>query len=145
MYPVDKSTYAALEIRVLPWRPRRRKVDPDKLRDTVGDVSDVAILVDDLPGAVIGLGAMLLCYVAAPLVAIVLAILLIPAELGIVVTLAAVLLLARFVGLIPWTVVVVDPAAPEDRHERYRLLHRAVNRVLELNGGRRPKVVWHWA
>ncbi|MEN0130531.1 MAG: hypothetical protein AAGC49_13890 [Brevundimonas sp.] len=139
-----KPTYAALEIRVLPWRPRRRKIDPDKLRDGVADVADVASVIDDLPGAVIGLGMMLVCYVAAPLVAIALAILLIPAELGIVMALAALLLLARFVGLIPWTVVVVDPAGADDRRERFRLLHRAVNRVLELNGGRRPKVVWHW-
>jgi hypothetical protein len=142
MYPVDKASYAALEIRVLPWRPRRRKIDPEVIRDGATDVADV---VDDLPGLLIGIVAMILCYVAAPLVAIVLAILLIPAELGIVMALAVLLLLARFVGLIPWTVVVVEPEAPEDRREQYRLLHRAVNRVRELNGGGRPQVHWHWA
>jgi hypothetical protein len=145
MYPVDKASYAALEIRVLPWRPRRRTIDPEKLRDGVGDATDVATVVESVPGVLIGIVAMILCYVAAPLVAIVLAILLIPAELGIVMALAVLLLLARFVGLIPWTVVVVEPEAPEDRREQYRLLHRAVNRVRELNGGGRPQVHWHWA
>jgi hypothetical protein len=142
MYPVDKRTNAALEIRVLPWRPRRRKIDPEVIRDGATDVSSA---VDDLPGVLIGIVAMILCYVAAPLIAIVLAILLIPAELGIVLALAVLLLLARFVGLIPWTVVVVEPEAPEDHREQYRLLHRAVNRVRELNGGGRPLVHWHWA
>ena len=144
---MSKHDVAALEIRVLPWRPRRRTIDPEKLRDGVGEATDIDIVVDELPGALIGLGAMVVCYVAAPLVAIVLAILLIPAELGIVVTLAALLLLARFVGLIPWTVVVVDPDGDQHeqyRNEQYRLLHRAVNRVLELNGGGRPRVRWHW-
>jgi hypothetical protein len=139
---VSKHHVAAIEIRVLPWRPRRRKIDPEVIRDGATDVADV---VDDLPGLLIGIVAMILCYVAAPLVAIVLAILLIPAELGIVMALAVLLLLARFVGLIPWTVVVVEPEAPEDRREQYRLLHRAVNRVRELNGGGRPQVHWHWA
>jgi hypothetical protein len=139
---VSKHHVAAIEIRVLPWRPRRRKIDPEVIRDGATDVADV---VDDLPGLLIGLGAMIVCYVAAPLIAIVLAILLIPAELGIVLALAVLLLLARFVGLIPWTVVVVEPEAPEDRREQYRLLHRAVNRVRELNGGGRPQVHWHWA
>ena len=114
---MSKHDVAALEIRVLPWRPRRRTIDPEKLRDRVGDATDVATVVDSVPGLLIGLGAMVLCYVAAPLVAIVVAILLIPAELGLVVTIAALLILARFVGLIPWTVVVADPEVPEGRRE----------------------------
>ncbi|ROS26029.1 hypothetical protein EDF34_2355 [Cellulomonas sp. PhB150] len=139
--PVSKHHIAFLEIRVLPWRPRRRTINPDDLRDAAPDSLD---FFDDVAGLVIGVVMMIVLYVAAPVVAVVLAILFLPVELGLVLAIAVLLLLARFTGLIPWTVLVAD-GMEEERREKFRLLHRAVRRVRELNGGGTPRVVWTWS
>jgi len=138
---VSKLHVAFLEIRVLPWRPRRRTIDADLLREGAPDLLDLA---DDVAGVVIGVVGMILLYVAAPVVAVVLAVLLLPIEIWLVAAVALLLLLARFTGLIPWTVLVADGMHDEER-ERFRLLHRALRRVRELNGGGRPRVVWKWS
>ncbi|RHA44480.1 hypothetical protein [Cellulomonas rhizosphaerae] len=138
---MSKHHIAFLEIRVLPWRPRRRSIDPELLREGAGNGIE---LFDDVAGLVIGVVGTIVLYVAAPLVAVVLAILFLPVELGLVLAIAVLLLLARFTGLIPWTVLVAD-GLEDERREKYRLLHRAVRRVRELNGGGTPRVVWKWS
>jgi len=138
---MGKPKPAALEIRVLPWRPRRRKFDSSDLADGAGDVLDI---VDDDTGIglVIGLVATVVLLVFAPVTAVVLSILFLPVEAGIVLVVGALLLIARFTGVIPWHVLMLTPVG--DEYETLRLLHRAVRRVRELNGGGRPPVVWRW-
>jgi hypothetical protein len=59
---------ALLDVRVLPWRPRARVMDPDTLRENLDPFS----VADDLPGLVIGLAVWLVIVIAAPLVVVVL-------------------------------------------------------------------------
>ncbi|MBD8059284.1 hypothetical protein IC607_09930 [Cellulomonas sp. JH27-2] len=139
---MGKPKPAALEIRVLPWRPRRRKIKPDDLREMSSDAMDFADGDDSGVVLVVGILVTVLVFVFAPIVAVVLSIMFLPVEAGLVLVLGALVIVARFTGVIPWTVLVLTPEAEE--HERFRLLHRAVRRVRELNGGGRPPVVWRW-
>jgi hypothetical protein len=59
-----------------------------------------------------------------------------------VVALAALLAVARFTGLIPWTVVVLDQISGEERTERCRTLRRATRRIRSVNHDRRVQVAW---
>jgi len=135
---VTRRVGAMIEVRALPWRPRRRRIDPDRLRV---DATDLAF--DDLAGAVIGLVGTVLLFVLAPLLAVVIAILLLPFEALLVAVLAVLLIAARFTGVIPWTVLVVDAAGAEHR-ETFRFLPSAVRRVRALTGAR-PRVRWSWS
>ena len=108
---------ALLDIRVLPWRPRKRVLKPDTLRNSAGDF---AFAGDDLGGIVIGLALWLVIIIAAPLIVLVLAAGLFSIELPIVVALAVLLAVARFTGLIPWTVVILDTIRGTERRESYR-------------------------
>lgn len=137
-----KPRPAALEIRALPWRPRRRKIDPNDVREGAGDVLDLADGDESGVVIVIGLLVTILAFVFAPVAAVVLSIVFLPVEAGLVLLLGAIILVARFSGVIPWTVLVLTVDGEE--HQRFRLLHRAVRRVRELNGGGRPPVVWRW-
>ncbi|SFK12624.1 hypothetical protein [Cellulomonas sp. KH9] len=120
---------AVIDLRVLPWRPRRRYKGPDvdfalfSGTELLGGV--VALVV-----AVLGAVALLLVVVALALVVL---------ELWIVALVALALLLARFVGLLPW---VVDTG--RGGYERYRWLPHATRRVRELNGGGPARVRWRW-
>jgi hypothetical protein len=57
---------AWLEIRVLPWRPRRRTMRASTLRDRVSDL-DFLNGIDDLTGVVIVLGVWIPILIAAVL------------------------------------------------------------------------------
>ncbi|WP_029289153.1 hypothetical protein [Cellulomonas sp. HZM] len=131
--------HAFLEVRLLPWRPRARVMKPDTLRDAAFDVP----VVDDLSGLVISVVMSVLMLVAAPVIVVVLAIVLLPLELWFVVVLGLLVVVARFAGVIPWTVMVVE--GDDEEAERFRWLPSALARVRECNGDRRVRVVWKWA
>ncbi len=131
---------ALLDVRVLPWRPRARVMKPATLRDH----ADPFVAVDDLQGVVLGLAVWLVIIIAAPLIVLVLAAGLLSIELPIVLVLGLILLLVRFAGLVPWTVVIVDQVTGEERRESYRNLGQAARRIRAVNSGRRVKVRWAW-
>jgi hypothetical protein len=132
---------ALLDVRVMPWRPRRRVLDPDRLREN----ADPLAAVDDLPGVVIALALWLLIVIAAPLVVLVLAVGLLSVELPLALGLGLVLVVVRFTGLLPWTVVIVDHVGGHERRESYRNLLSALRRIRAVNGDRRVRVRWAWA
>ena len=131
---------ALLDVRVLPWRPRARVMKPATLRDN----ADPFVAVDDLQGVVLGLALWLVIIIAAPLIVLVLAAGLLSIELPIVLVLGLILLLVRFAGLVPWTVVIVDQVTGDERRESYRNLGQAARRIRAVNSGRRVKVRWAW-
>lgn len=131
---------ALIDVRVLPWRPRARVMEPDTLRENVDPFS----AFDDLQGVVVGLVLWLVVIIAAPLIVLVLAAGLFSVELPIVVVLGVLLLLIRFTGLMPWQVLIIDQVTGEERRESYRNLWGAVSRVRSLNSDRRVKVRWAW-
>lgn len=137
---------ALLDVRVLPWRPRARVMDPDLLREGAGDF---ALVGDDVAGLVLGLALSLVLWlaivIAAPLLVFVLAAGLFSIELPVAVGVAVILAVARFAGLIPWTVVILDPSTGDERRESYRSIWRATNRIRGINADRRVAVRWAWA
>ena len=133
---------ALLDVRVLPWRPRARVLKPDTLRDNAGNL---AFAGDDLGGIVIGLALWLVIIIAAPLIVLVLAAGLFSIELPIIVGLAVLLAVARFTGLIPWTVVILDTTSGDERRESYRSIWRATTRIRSINADHHVKVRWAWA
>lgn len=136
---------AFLEIRALPWRPRRRAVKADDVREAVSS-GDPLAGTDDLAGAVLSLAVWLFVLVAAPLVAAVLVWLLLPVELVLVLVLAVLVPLVRLLGLVPWTVLVVDRDRGQETRERHRSLLAARRRVRDVNGGTQAVPVrWAWS
>ena len=133
---------ALLEIRFLPWRPHKRVMNPDSLRDAATNGGPVA---NDLEGLVIGLVLWLFIIIAAPVIVLVLAAGLFTVELPLVVLLGVLLFIARFTGIIPWTVLVLNTATGEERRESFRVLWRATARVRDINLDKRVKVRWAWA
>lgn len=131
---------ALIDVRVLPWRPRARVMQPDTLRENVDPFSGF----DDLQGVVVGLALWLVIIIAAPLIVLLLAAGLFSVELPLVVVLGVLLFLVRFTGLMPWQVLVIDHVTGEERRESYRNLWRAAGRVRSLNSDRRVKVRWAW-
>lgn len=136
--PVDlrKGPVAAIRVRLLPWRPRPRTMDPKAIREAVDQAehgADVVDFVSDTVGLVLVAG-MLVAAIGAPILVILLAALLLPFEIALVLVLAAALLLARLAGAIPWVVEIAGPDGPQV--ERYRNLIRAVRRVRALNGAK---------
>ena len=139
---------ALLEVRVLPWRPRTRVMDPDRFRDGLApdlDLVDAGDLGGVVVGVVLGLALWIVLIVAAPVIVLVLAAAFLPVEIVVVALLALLLVLARLAGVLPWTVVVVDVVHGTERRESYRNLLRAVRRIRELNSDRRVLVRWAWA
>lgn len=134
--------FALIDVHVLPWRLKFRVMGSDRFRDGLLNIDPLD--VDDLPGLVLGLGLMLLLFIAAPLVVVLLAVLLFSVELPIVVAFASLWLLARFGGLVPWTVVVTDPATGSEERIRYRNLLRARAAVRSVNSNGRVPVRWSW-
>lgn len=112
------------------------------LRERVSDF-DALIAIDDLAGIVIGLGVWLGILIAAPLIVLVLAGLLFSVELPVLIIIGALLALARFAGVIPWTVVTLDPLGQEQRAYT-RSFVRAFQQVRRANGDRRVSVRWAW-
>lgn len=131
---------ALLDVRVLPWRPRARVMNPETLRDN----ADPFMAIDDLQGVVLGLALWLVIIIAAPLIVLVLAAGLLSVELPGVLVLGLILLVVRFAGLLPWTVVIVDQVTGDERRESYRNLVRAARRIRAVNSDRRVKVRWAW-
>jgi hypothetical protein len=137
---------AVLDVRVLPWRPRRRMMDPDDFVDgVISDGPDTVLWADDLAGVVVGIGVWLFLIISAPLIVALLAVLAFSVELPLVLALGLLLAVVRFAGIIPWTVLVVDPASGVESTERYRNLLHAVRRIREVNQVTRVPVRWSWA
>ena len=131
---------ALLDVRVLPWRPRARVMKPETLRDAAEPLT----AGDDLEGLVVGLALWLVIVIAAPLVVLVLAAGLLSVELPIVLALGLGLLVVRFTGLLPWTVVILDQVGGSERRETYRSLWGAARRIRDINPDRRINVRWAW-
>ncbi len=134
--------HAFLDIRVFPWRVKTRVMDADKLRNEATNTS--ATYGDGLADFFIGLGLWIFIIIAAPVIVLVLAGLLLSVELPIAAALAALLLIARFVGVIPWHVIVHDNATGEERVESTRSILTAVRMVREVNLDSKVRVRWRW-
>ena len=120
---------AFLDVRVFPWKPKMRKMDPDTLRE----MDPLSGGFDDVAGFFFGLALWLFILVAAPLTVIVLAVLLFSVELPIVIAIALLLLLIRFAGIVPWTVVARNNVNGEESSESFRNIFHAVRRIREIN------------
>ncbi|MGN6721252.1 MAG: hypothetical protein ACTHJM_01415 [Marmoricola sp.] len=131
---------ALLDVRVLPWRVRARVMRPDVLRENV----DPLMAVDDLSGVIFGLVLWIVILTAAPLIVLILAALLFSIELPIVLLLAVLLVIVRFTGVVPWTVVIINNVNRSETTESYRNIFRAVRRIREINGDRKVHVRWAW-
>jgi hypothetical protein len=122
---------SSLLVRVLPWRPRRRAINAERLRRWA---DPNLIPTGDFTGFGIGLAAWLVIIIAAPLLVIVLAWLLLSIELSLVLLVALLLLGSRFAGVIPWTVMTVDPSADSSYLRTTRNLVRAIEWIRHDNG-----------
>lgn len=131
---------AFLDVRVFPWKLRMRKMDPDTLRD----MDPLSGGFDDVAGFFIGLALWVFILVAAPLLVIVLAVLLFSVELPIVIAIAVLLLVIRFAGIVPWTVVARNNINGEESSESFRNIFHAVRRIREVNGDMKVHVRWSW-
>jgi hypothetical protein len=134
---------AYLDIRVLPWRARRRNISADDVREAVVQMNPLDG-ADDLGGLVLGLAVWIAVFVAAPVVAIVVVVLLFSVELPLVIALAALIVVLRFTGVIPWTVLVVDRVTGAESRERFRFLPSALRRIREVGTSQRIEVRWSW-
>ena len=115
----------------------------DGFREGVAQVDPLAA-ADDIPGLVLGLAAWLVVLILAPLVVLVLAVVLLPFELVLVAALALLLVLARLLGVVPWTVLLLDVVSGSEQRERYRNGLRARQRIREVNVDQRVPVRWAW-
>lgn len=125
-HPAEPRAY--LDVPVLPWRVRKRKMHPDTLRDMVSPTGG-----EDLGGVLLGIAVWVLILVAAPLLVLVLAGVLLSVELLLLAVLAIVLAVSRVTGLVPWTVVLHDSATGARHEESFRSLLRARRRVRDAN------------
>ena len=132
---------ALLDVRILPWRPRKRMMKASTLRDNADPFSASS----DLEGVVVGLVLWLLIIIAAPVIVLVLAVGLLSIELPLVLVLGLALAVVRFTGVLPWTVVTINHVTGEERRDSYRNLWRAVRSIRAVNSDRRVKVRWAWA
>jgi hypothetical protein len=132
---------AFIEVRVFPWRPRPRVMKASTLRD----VADPGLVLDDFDGFVMGMALWLAIIVAAPVIVVLLAALLFSIELPLLLALALLLILIRLVGIIPWTVGVVDQQTGTERQEKTRSLIHAIRQVRAVNDSRRVPVRWSWS
>jgi hypothetical protein len=115
----------------------------DDLREGVAQVDPLAT-ADDIPGLVLGLAAWLAVLILAPVLVLVLAVVLLPFELVLVAAAALLLVLARLLGVVPWTVLVLDVVSGAEEREQYRNGLRARRRILEVNADQRVPVRWAW-
>ena len=137
---LTKTAGAALRLRVLPWRVRARRLRSSVIRDNADSVLE---LPDDLGSLVLSLGIWIILVIAAPVVAFVLSIVLLPFEATLVAIIAAALLLVRFAGLTSWTVVLTDTSGQETI-EKFRSVVGAVRRVRSVNDSRGVAVQLIW-
>lgn len=122
---------AVVDVRMLPWRPRARVVDAglDLLPDAPSG--------DDIISGIIALVVTVVWVLV--LLLLLLGVVVVLLELWLVGALALLLLLARFAGVVPWTVFTGDG------FETYRWLPHATARVREINGSRRARFSFSWA
>lgn len=131
----EKQPLAAfIDVRLLPWRPRPRRIRRGRAGDGLDglDFLDGLGGLDDLSGLALGVVVAIVIYLAAPLLLILLGVLLLPVELVVVAVLGALILVVRFAGIVPWTVIVTSRDDTADS-ERYRNVVNAVRRVREIN------------
>ncbi|MBO3090107.1 hypothetical protein [Cellulomonas dongxiuzhuiae] len=121
---------AVIDVRVLPWRPKRRVKDLGVDLVSLGGGADLLGVVVSTVVAIIAALVVLVFLVSLVVVLL---------ELWIVALVALALVLARFAGLLPW---VVDTG--RGTFERYRWLPHATRRVRELNGGGPARMRWRW-
>jgi hypothetical protein len=99
---------ALLEMQVFAWRPRPRVLKASTVREAV----DPNLFGGDDPAGLLGLALSLAAWAAitllAPLIVPMLAATLFFVEVPLLLVLALGLIAARFAGLIPWTVLIVD-------------------------------------
>jgi hypothetical protein len=132
-----QPTTAVIEVRLSPWRPRRRRFKADRFGEDAGELLiDVGSGFDDLGAFAIALLVLGLIFVAAPVLVLLLVTLLLPLEVLLAVILGALLLLIRFAGIVPWSVVLTE-RDDTSTTEHYRNLINAINRVWTVNGNRR--------
>lgn len=131
---------AWLDLPLLPWRPRRRKMKAESVRETAWDFGPPDF--DDPAGFALGIAVWVLLLVAAPVMVVLLAWLLFAFELPVLLIIGAVLVVLRVCGLIPWTVVIVD-ANGERRLPRRNLL-RARREIRAITGRVRVDLRWSW-
>jgi hypothetical protein len=116
---------------------------PSRLRNAANHADPFS--ADDLTGVVVVFAVWLAILIAAPLIVLVLAGALFSVELPVLIAIGCVLVVGRFAGLIPWTVVIVNRLTGEERHESTRSLFQAARRVREINDDRRLLVRWSWS
>jgi hypothetical protein len=134
------SDIAMIEVRLLPWRLKARVMKPEHVRDAAGYIDPSN--VDDVTGLVVVLAVWLGIVLAAPLIVLILAGLLFAIEAPILLALGVLYLVARFAGLMPWTVLTVEKRTGQERRETTRNLLHAVRRVRDINRDRRVLVRW---
>jgi hypothetical protein len=137
---LTKTQGAALRLRLVPWRLRPRRLRSSVIRKNASNVLDFP---DDFGSMFLSLGLWLMLVVGAPVIAFVLAVMLLPLEATLVAIIAVGLLAIRFAGLTPWTVVLINSDGGETA-EKYRSVVRAVRRVRAVNGSRRVAVQFVW-
>jgi hypothetical protein len=135
-----KDQVAVIDIRVLPWRPRQRRMNPALMRENASEVLNVA---DDPSSLLLSIGVWIAIVVAAPALVVLLAVSLFPVELLAALILAIAILLIRFAGIVPWTVRVTDHAGIVN-NESHRSLRSAIRRVRTVNADRRIPVTLSW-
>ena len=113
--------------------------------DTFRDRLDAAPTDLDPGGIVVGLVATVVLWVLAPVLVVVLAVLLLSVEVPLLLILGVLILLVRFAGVVPWTVVTLDPVTDRETSESFRFLPSAVRRIRETNHDRRVRVRWAWS
>jgi hypothetical protein len=114
---------------------------PDTLRDISTGFPDFA---DDVAGLVISLVLMVAVLILAPVLVVVLAVLLFSVELPIAIAVGLLIVVARFSGLIPWTVLTIDTVTGDGTRVSYRNLFNAIRQVRDTNQDRRVRVRWAW-
>lgn len=135
-----KEHVAVIDVRLLPWRPRQRRLDPALVREHAGSVTDLA---DDLTSLLLTVGVWIAIVVAAPLLVVLLALALLPVELLVVVIIGVAILVVRLAGIVPWTVRITDRNGAATS-ESYRSLPGAIRRVRTVNTDRRIPVTFRW-
>ena len=127
----EQAAPVRVGVRLLPWRPHRRRWR----RDTdVGDLGDLVGGADDLLG---GLALLVVGVLLALLAPLLLGVLLLSGEVLALAVVLLVLLLARLVGLLCWDVVVVA-ADGSTRTERVRGVLALRRRLRALRSGTVP-------
>jgi hypothetical protein len=132
---------AVIDVHLLPWRPRQRRIDPALVRENAHEVLNVA---DDPASLLLSVGVWIALVLAAPALVILIAVAFFPVELAIAMFIAIAILIVRFAGIVPWTVRIADHTGDVNT-ESYRNVLNAIARVRGVNQDRRIAVEFSWA